>query len=213
MPTRTGQKISGRTQCVHAAVHQVCAAVAIKVHRQALEGAGHELGVAKGPRPRAHKTLRRNVPGLQNAQRREKLTPEITLPPPVTRQRTQRLNQRVFAKGLAKIAFHAPDRDHCGRVHTKTLLRAFERLAVFGQTGLAIGHTLFVHQGRHVVPNGRAKFGLKVQLFNDTEVGLQPRRVARPSGVAHFAVARCRSQLGHAGRQIGALRPSAGCSA
>ena len=52
-----------------------------------------------------------------------------------------------FAKGLAEIALHTPDRDHRGRIHAKTLLGPLQSLAVLDQAGCAIGHALFVHQG------------------------------------------------------------------
>ena len=153
----------------------------------------------KGPRPRAHEALRRDVPGLQDAQRRKKFAPEKTLTPPVARQRAQRLHQRVFAKGLAEIALDAPHRHHRGRVHAKALFGTHQRLAVLRQTRRAIGHAFLVHQRRHVIPNGHPKLRLKVQLLDHAEISLQPRRVARPSVIAHLARASSRAQLGHAG--------------
>ena len=184
VPSGFVQKMGGRGQRVGHAVHQVAAAVAVKVLRQALKGGGHELGMAKSTGPRADQPFGRNMPGLQNAQRGVELAAKVVLPVAKARQRAQRLGQGVFAKGLAKVAFHPPHCHHGGRVHAVLQGHFVQQRAVLDQLGLAFGHPLIVHQGSQIVPNRHAELGLVVHLVQDAHVGAQA--LGEPSKAVFF---------------------------
>ena len=73
------EEVGGGGQRIGHAAHQVTPAVVVEIHREAQEGGGHELGVAKGARPRAGELLGLHVAGIDDLERIEKLAPEVSL--------------------------------------------------------------------------------------------------------------------------------------
>ena len=163
LPAGALEIVGGGRQRVGHAVDQIAAPVAIAVHRDALVGAGHELGLPERAGPRAGQPIKGQIARLQQRQGRQQFAAEELLPAAEARQRGQRHQQRPLALHPAVVALHAPDRHHRGRIHAAVLRHARQHLRVLGAHRLAIGDALGVDQRRQVVPDRRGELGLTVQ--------------------------------------------------
>ncbi|MNX63084.1 hypothetical protein D3C86_940730 [compost metagenome] len=199
IPARALQEVGGGRQRVGHAIDQVAAAIAIEINRQPQIGRRHELRLAECARPGPHQTFRCDVLVLDDFQSGEEFAPEIRLPTAKARQRGQGRQQGPAPQRAAEIAFHAPHGRDGGRVDAVARRRARQLRLPPRHARLAVRHPLVIHQARHVVPDGRLEFGLRIQQINDRHIGRQPGRMRIKGGRRHARFLRRAAQLRQAG--------------
>ena len=134
--------------------------------------------------PRAIELVRSNAAFLHDTQCAGKFAPEVALPPPKARQRTQRLQQRPPASNLAKIALYAPHACNDSRRYAVTLLDLAQGGLPLSVSCPTILHALFIDQHGQIIPNGQGKFRLAVKQRQHGGIGLQRLDVGLPGAFA-----------------------------
>lgn len=179
LPARACQEMRGGCRHVRNAAPDVAVAVAIGIYGVGQKHRGQELRVPHGAGPGAQHAVRCDIALVHDAQRGQQFCLGPGAAAAFIGQRGQRVHGAERPEIAAVVALHAPDGgDHGGR-HATAGGSGFQRGAVFGQLGLALGNALRRDRTVKVGPGCAREFRLCPVKLHHTRL---PLRLAQ-----HFA--------------------------